>query len=113
MLSSRRASPKPTFTWADRAVLAALIRRLPRALRLHRLVTPGISRFRALAKQGDADAQHEDEETDEALHAVRDEEPAPSLRRLSSKVPVVSLVVSFAAVLYGTAAYGNTDRPRS
>jgi len=36
----RRASPKPTFTWADRAVLAALIRRLPRALRLHRLVTP-------------------------------------------------------------------------
>jgi hypothetical protein len=27
--------------WADRALFAALIRRLPRALRAHRLVTPG------------------------------------------------------------------------
>ncbi|SQE00563.1 Integrase catalytic region (fragment) [Parafrankia sp. Ea1.12] len=36
-----RTQPKPRWDWADRAVPAALIRLLPRALRAHRLVTPG------------------------------------------------------------------------
>jgi hypothetical protein len=36
----RRATPKPHLNWADRAVFAALIRRLPQVLRGHRLVTP-------------------------------------------------------------------------
>ena len=37
----RRASPRSRLDWADRAVLAALIRLLPARLRAHRLVTPG------------------------------------------------------------------------
>jgi transposase InsO family protein len=36
----RRRNPKPKLDWADRAVLAALARLLPKPLRLSRLVTP-------------------------------------------------------------------------
>src|SRR5437660_3560307 len=37
----RRTHPRPRLDWADRAVMAALIRLLPGRLRMHRLVTPG------------------------------------------------------------------------
>ena len=37
----RRTNPRPRLDWADRAVLAALIRLLPGRLRAHRLITPG------------------------------------------------------------------------
>jgi hypothetical protein len=37
----RRADPRPRLDWADRAILASLIRLLPGRRRAHRLVTPG------------------------------------------------------------------------
>src|SRR3989442_10800668 len=37
----RRTHPRPRLDWADRAVMAALIRLLAGRLRAHRLVTPG------------------------------------------------------------------------
>jgi putative transposase len=37
----RRTHPRPRLDWADRAILATLIRLLPARPRAHRLVTPG------------------------------------------------------------------------
>jgi hypothetical protein len=36
-----RTQPRPWLDWADRAVLAALIRLLPGKPRMHQLITPG------------------------------------------------------------------------
>jgi hypothetical protein len=49
----RRTNPRPRMDWADRAVSAALIRRLPRAPRCHRLVNRATSlrRRRRLARK--------------------------------------------------------------
>jgi putative transposase len=38
----RKTNPRPRLDWTDRAVFAALIRRLPASLHGHRLVTPAM-----------------------------------------------------------------------
>src|SRR3954464_11316264 len=38
----RRTNPRPRLDWADHALFPALVARLPRALRAHRLVTPNM-----------------------------------------------------------------------
>jgi len=37
----RRANSRPRMSWTDRAILAALARIMPKALRARRIVTPG------------------------------------------------------------------------
>ena len=56
----RRTNPRPWLDWADRAVLAALIRHLPGSLRAHRLVTPGtvLRSHRRLVEQVDLPQLH-------------------------------------------------------
>jgi putative transposase len=47
LLVLRRTHPRPHLDWADRAVLAALIRVLPRSLRTHWLITSPRERARS------------------------------------------------------------------
>lgn len=37
----RRGNPRPRLDWADRAILAGLIRHLPKTVKTHRLIAPG------------------------------------------------------------------------
>jgi hypothetical protein len=94
----RRANPRPGLDWTDRAIFAALMRRLSPTLRGHRLVLPrgtreGVWSSSVREEAGRADAQRQPSPTATGTRSAAQPRPQGGHRPAGEDVPPGGLMV--------------------